>query len=761
MTFSLLRMLLRLPPLQLLLLQLHCQAAGTASSSGAHAFCAPPQMLDTWSKLDGCNGVPQFLSTFCSDHVSIANGSLALTLDDHPCAQPSHPTCGPPTHMFGGASLTGPAVFLGNISATMRPGAGASVSTTLVAYKGSNFGIAFNGGDLTKVGVSIGSGHYSATLPFDAGRDFHRFDMIWGNATASFFADGQRLTLVPPLKPSDVPTAPMPLMLDIYACGASYCKPAFDPKSLPATTAIRLLSYTPHGAAEAKCANPPAPPAFCDSGAALGVAWIAKNQCHEPSFPPLPDNGTTAWSGLAFMPDHVLLSPAGELELLADRNITEGPGGKWYCTKAKGIYQAAGAVSGASRIHYGTLSVVLRSAAEGTITSIQLGMSNTTGMALTFGVAAPAQQQQQHQPQHASFCVGSSSNSLQLGFDPSAAKHNYTFVWRPSSVELLVDGKLLHTETKNVPQEALPVTVAAVPTPANVTSSATLARVSFVPQGTLPVECDPGPLSYKLLWEDHFNSSVLGEQWTISDNCTHGFPGQLYVKEGVVLEDGKLKLRAFEFKGGNKTGPDGVSQRFGSGWVDCQSNRSNHWITDCNMMNEKAIPYNFNQGKWEVSAKMPTAPNGTAGHFWTALWLLPDEDICWPKGGEVDILESDIWGQQPPYMPHAAYHWSHQGSACFKDAAKDGFGAGFPQQKPKVDYSQGFHTYTVEVQPRMLIFSVDGQAYYTATEAEAEGVLPYTDMYLIMGNQLWRNWDFPAELPADFEIDYVKAWVPA
>ena len=30
-------------------------------------------------------------------------------------------------------------------------------------------------------------------------------------------------------------------------------------------------------------------------------------------------------------------------------------------------------------------------------------------------------------------------------------------------------------------------------------------------------------------------------------------------------------------------------------------------------------------GKWEISAKMPTAPNGTAGHFWTALWLLPDE----------------------------------------------------------------------------------------------------------------------------------------
>jgi beta-glucanase (GH16 family) len=72
------------------------------------------------------------------------------------------------------------------------------------------------------------------------------------------------------------------------------------------------------------------------------------------------------------------------------------------------------------------------------------------------------------------------------------------------------------------------------------------------------------------------------------------------------------------------------------------------------MMNEKAIPFNFLYGKWEISAKMPVRPNGTAGHFWSALWLMPDHDVCWPTGGEVDILESDIWGQEPPYAPHAA-----------------------------------------------------------------------------------------------------------
>jgi beta-glucanase (GH16 family) len=157
---------------------------------------------------------------------------------------------------------------------------------------------------------------------------------------------------------------------------------------------------------------------------------------------------------------------------------------------------------------------------------------------------------------------------------------------------------------------------------------------------------------------------------------------------------------------------------------------------------------------------MPTSPNGTAGHFWTALWLLPDLDTCWPKGGEVDILESDIWGQQPPYAPHAAYHWSHEAAPCFKDAANNRDGGVPPPHTPKIDYSQDFHTYTAELTPRMIIFSVDGKPYYTATATKAEGVLPHTDMYLILGNQLWKNWNYPTELPAEFQVDYVKAWVP-
>lgn len=120
---------------------------------------------------------------------------------------------------------------------------------------------------------------------------------------------------------------------------------------------------------------------------------------------------------------------------------------------------------------------------------------------------------------------------------------------------------------------------------------------------------------------------------------------------------------------------------------------------------------------------------------------------------QVDILESDIWGQQPPYKPHAAYHWSP--SACFHDSSG---GAAYQPPTPTYNYSTGFHTYSVEVTPRWLVFGVDGVSYYNVTQAATGSNLPHHPMYLIIGNQLWQGWSYPQELPADFVIDWVKAY---
>jgi len=225
-----------------------------------------------------------------------------------------------------------------------------------------------------------------------------------------------------------------------------------------------------------------------------------------------------------------------------------------------------------------------------------------------------------------------------------------------------VDGQVQYTASAGIPQEALTASVSATPVGAGVVGAADIHGIVYTPQDTVAAACDGGAIEYKLLWQDDFDGAALGPQWTAYDNCTHGKEAQLYVKEAATVVDGKLRLTAFRFPE-NRTDRAGQQHEFGSAWVDSASSRANNALNDCNSSNAQAVSYNFLHGKWEISAKMPP------GHFWAALWLMPDANVCWPKGGEVDILESDIWGQHPPYEPHAAYHWAHQGGPCFHDSS--------------------------------------------------------------------------------------------
>jgi beta-glucanase (GH16 family) len=117
------------------------------------------------------------------------------------------------------------------------------------------------------------------------------------------------------------------------------------------------------------------------------------------------------------------------------------------------------------------------------------------------------------------------------------------------------------------------------------------------------------------------------------------------------------------------------------------------------------------------------------------------------------MLETDIWNGKPlPYEVQSTYHWS--AATCFSDHSK---GEVFPYC-PSCNFSDAFHTWTVDMTPRALIFSVDGTAFEAVTQVDTQDTLPQTPMYLIFGNQLWQHWNYPEELPSVFQIDHVTAW---
>lgn len=179
-------------------------------------------------------------------------------------------------------------------------------------------------------------------------------------------------------------------------------------------------------------------------------------------------------------------------------------------------------------------------------------------------------------------------------------------------------------------------------------------------------------------------------------------------------------------------------------------------------------------GRWNVRAKLPP------GHFWPAIWLMPAADICCtldvvkadnmdafflflltpgsspclgPRGGEVDLMEPDIWNGKPlPYIPQSTYHYSP--AVCYQNHAD---GTTFPYCVG-CDFSADFHTYSVDISPRAILFIIDNQPFHAVGAVFAEETLPQSPMYLILGQQLWSKWNYTEDLPASFEIDSVEAW---
>jgi beta-glucanase (GH16 family) len=233
---------------------------------------------------------------------------------------------------------------------------------------------------------------------------------------------------------------------------------------------------------------------------------------------------------------------------------------------------------------------------------------------------------------------------------------------------------------------------------------------------------------------DDFDSSVLNEKlWRIYapnywDKRSH------FSKDNVVLGDGMVRLRMEK-----KTGPHND---------DPKSEK----VTDY------AVGFMDSYGKWtqkygyfEARMKLPTAPG-----LWPAFWMMPDrgedkgpqwvrQDTA--KGGmEFDIMEHlTRWG---PYRYNVAMHWDG-----YKKDHKS-IGSSSIYAKPDKD---GFITAGVLWLPGKLVYYAQGQEV-ARWENQRVCDQPMDLMFdLVTGG--WDNDPLDDEqLPADFVIDYVRAW---
>ena len=152
-------------------------------------------------------------------------------------------------------------------------------------------------------------------------------------------------------------------------------------------------------------------------------------------------------------------------------------------------------------------------------------------------------------------------------------------------------------------------------------------------------------------------------------------------------------------------------------------------------------------GKISIRAKIIGA-QGT----WPAIWTMPNDYAKWkyPTRAEIDILE---------YL-HMADHVYQTLHSQYTDEINP---PNQQQRQAKVPIRKNrYNTYTVEIQPHVLIFSVNGVETLRYNKLPEEGIAQYPygiESYLMVDMQVGGRWarDIdPDTFPAYMDVDWVK-----
>ena len=294
------------------------------------------------------------------------------------------------------------------------------------------------------------------------------------------------------------------------------------------------------------------------------------------------------------------------------------------------------------------------------------------------------------------------------------------------------------------------------------------------------VGCAAGIVDYDgwtLTFEDDFDA--LDENvWTPADNFTHSsyyfVPGmpyptelQLYTRDSAFVENGSLVLEtAYRPDVAASYGANG--RNFTSGWVDSmatsvdaltqqrvgRSKSSSGDLSAGEAAYSASAGFSQTYGRFEIRAKLP--PGASFPSIWPALWMMPlpsatrPPNLCWPAGGEIDILE--MWGNMNDNQMTSTMHWTPNGGASPSQC-----GNGYDRSRGHVgvypdvahgaapiDFSQNFHEFALEWNETSLTFYVDDKVIGETHTGDGTGILvPSTPFYFIFNTAIcggsWCN----------------------
>ena len=255
------------------------------------------------------------------------------------------------------------------------------------------------------------------------------------------------------------------------------------------------------------------------------------------------------------------------------------------------------------------------------------------------------------------------------------------------------------------------------------------------------------PEGWHLVWNDEFSGKQIDTtKWDFQTGTgsQYGLVGwgnnelQYYRKENAFVKDGNLVLEA---RKENYEGMSYTSARLRT------------------VKDDGTELFTKTYGRIEARIKMP-AGNG----IWPAFWLLPatTDYGTWASSGEIDILEAK--GR----LPNRVYGTVHFGQPWPGNKYSGGMYK-FPDGGKITDY----HVYSLEWEPGVLRWLVDGNKYYETSQWWSLGAgesepyaypAPYDKpFYILLNFALGGNYDGgvspeDSDLPAQMLVDWVRVY---
>lgn len=256
---------------------------------------------------------------------------------------------------------------------------------------------------------------------------------------------------------------------------------------------------------------------------------------------------------------------------------------------------------------------------------------------------------------------------------------------------------------------------------------------------------DPGPSGWRLVWRDEFERRAGAPPdptvWAheIGDGSVNGIPGWgndelQYYTDGAenAAHDGRGNLAITVRK------TDANSDLY-CYYGPCR-------YTSARLLTQHK--FEFGYGRIETRVKVPAG----AG-LWPAFWSLGNNiaRVGWPQTGEIDMME--FVGRDPNTIFGTIHGPGYSGGQSF--------GGTYTFNEP---VPARYHTYSVEWQPGLIVWYVDGIEYHRATPADVapnQWVFDHP-FFLLLNVAIGGNFGGPVgadtAFPQSMLVDYVRVY---